>query len=428
MYARAPEPSWLLGLAHVVFRMTRLMDFEPKRVGGRADWTRALRVMGICAFGTALLSSEVEAAQLGSEGSVASVEVHGFVSQGFIFTLRNDYLATDSTSGSFDFSEVGINFTKELTENLQLGLQLFAQNLGDSGNYTPEADWFYIAYRWQDWLGLRAGRLKIPYGLYNEIQDVDSARVPVMLPGSVYPVQSREILFAHTGAELYGFLRMPSLGALEYRVFGGSIFLDADSLTPPGAPLELDFHVPYVVGGRLLWETPLDGLRVGASVEAVRLETTVFVPTIPTFLITGQSWLWVASAEYLVSDLSLSAEYSRWTTKQRSDNPTLSPALDDVSERAYAMASYRVTPWIQPGAYYSLLFPNAETREGREDVQHDLAMTLRFDMNHHWLFKLEGHFMSGTAGLLNPLRVNPVDISTADRYWAAFFLKTTAHF
>lgn len=106
----------------------------------------------------------------------------------------------------------------------------------------------------------------------------------------------------------------------------------------------------------------------------------------------------------------------------------LSPPIDGLSERGYAMASYRVTPWLQPGAYYSVFFPDVHDREGREHRQHDIAATLRFDVNSHWLFKLEGHYMAGTAGLLNPLRIGATDISKADRYWAAFFLKTTAHF
>lgn len=106
----------------------------------------------------------------------------------------------------------------------------------------------------------------------------------------------------------------------------------------------------------------------------------------------------------------------------------LSPPLEATSERGYVMASYRITPWFQPGAYYSALYPNVENREGRENRQHDVAATLRFDINPHWLVKLEAHYMAGTAGLLNPLRINPPDITAAERYWAAFFLKTTAHF
>ena len=111
-----------------------------------------------------------------------------------------------------------------------------------------------------------------------------------------------------------------------------------------------------------------------------------------------------------------------------SNNPAASPPLDATSERGYLMASYRVAPWFQPGAYYSVLFPDIHHREGRENRQYDVAGTLRFDINTHWLVKLEGHYMAGTAGLLNSLRINPPDITTADRYWAAFFVKTTAHF
>jgi hypothetical protein len=92
------------------------------------------------------------------------------------------------------------------------------------------------------------------------------------------------------------------------------------------------------------------------------------------------------------------------------------------------MATYRLTPWLHPGAYYSLYFPTTDDREGRENIQHDVAATLRFDINTHWLVKLEGHYMAGTAGLTNPLVLDTVDNSDADAYWAAFFLKTTGYF
>ena len=108
--------------------------------------------------------------------------------------------------------------------------------------------------------------------------------------------------------------------------------------------------------------------------------------------------------------------------------PELSPPIKGTAERAYVMASYRVNPWFQPGAYYSRLYPDVDNHSGRENRQHDVALTFRFDINPHWLVKLEGHYMSGTAGLRNPLRVNPPDITKADQYWAAYFLKTTAHF
>jgi len=363
------------------------------------------------------------------EGDASPIQFHGFASQGFILTLQNDYLAENSTDGSFEFTELGLNFTKQLTDTFSTGGQLLAQDLGPAGNFEPRIDWFYLDFRPDDWLGLRFGRVKIPYGLYNEVQDVDSARVPVLLPQSVYPLQARELLFSVTGGELYGFQRIGVLGALEYRLFAGTIFLDSDELTPPGAAFELDFRVRYLSGGRLLWETPLEGLRAGGSYERVRFDTTAFVAGLqPSLLIENTSSLWMLSAEYATGDLLVAAEYGRWQSEQHSNYPELSPTLEETSERAYVMTSYRLAAWVQPGAYFAVYHPNVDDREGRENRQLDAAFTLRFDLNQHWLVKAEAHYMSGTAGLLNPLRINPPDITRADEYWAAYFLKTTAHF
>ncbi|MEY2936014.1 MAG: hypothetical protein RL033_6763 [Pseudomonadota bacterium] len=353
------------------------------------------------------------------------------MSQGFLLTTGNEYLAKASTKGSPKFSEVGINFTKELTDSLQLGVQLFAKDLGWSGNYDAQFDWLYLDYRWQDWLGVRLGRLKIPYGLHNEIQDIDSARVPVLLPGSLYPPQTREILFAQTGAELHGFIRSDVLGALDYRLFGGAIYLDSAALTPIGASFEADLDVRYVVGGRLIWETPLDGLRVAFSAEKLRLDTAAILPTgvpVPQINIESHVWLWAASTEYAVDELTLTAEYARGYSDQTSDQPMFSAPIDETSENLYGMVTYRVTPWFFPGAYYALHFEDTRHRKGRENFQHDAALTLRFDVNQYSLIKLEGHYMYGTAGLLNPLRFNPPDVTRAEEHWAVFLAKVTAYF
>lgn len=373
------------------------------------------------------LSALPASAQELDDGSGLGIEVHGFASQGFILTVNNDYLAEKTTEGSFEFSEVGLNFTKELADTLVTGVQLFAHDLGPSGNFDPTVDWFYIDYRARDFLGLRAGRLKIPHGLYNEIQDIDSGRLFVLLPQSVYPLQARQVLFAQNGGELYGFVRPKGIGAFDYRLYGGTIFLDPDELTPQGAGFELSFRVPYVFGGRLIWETPLEGLRFAGSYEKVRLDTTAFLPG-TSFDVVSRSYQWVASAEFARADFSLTAEYSRSKNKQRSNAPEYSPRLDETRENAYVAGTYRVASWFQTGAYYAVSYPDISDRSGRADYQHDVAVACRFDVNEFWLVKLEGHFMSGTAGLVNPLRINPPDNTQADRYWGAYFLKTTAHF
>ena len=374
---------------------------------------------------TSLVSSRASAVEIGSEGDLTSLEVHAFASQGFLLTSSNNYIDTNSKNGSFQFSEIGINFTKSLTDKLRFGVQFDAQDFGTNGNYNFKADWFYGDYRFTDWFGMRVGRVKIPFGLYNEINDVDSARVFVLLPQSVYPIQNRDYLLAQTGGEIYGYVRMGRAGALDYRAYSGTIYF---STNQPGSAYQIaTINVPFLVGGRLLWETPLEGLRVGGSVQTLRLDSDLAFQGKP-LNIEIPATLWVASAEYANHDLQFAAEYSRWNVKEDTSNAAvLPPVALQTSERAYGLATYRVNKWLQPGAYYSVYFPNADHRDHRADVQHDVAATLRFDINPYWLAKIEGHYMAGTAGLTSTLN-GGVPPSQLERYWGVFLVKTTIYF
>ncbi|HEY2518323.1 MAG TPA: hypothetical protein VGI39_45955 [Polyangiaceae bacterium] len=376
---------------------------------------------------TSLLTSRASAVEIGSEGDLTSLEVHAFASQGFLLTSSNNYIDTSSKNGSFQFSEIGINFTKSLTDKLRFGLQLDAQDFGTTGNYNVKADWFYGDYRFTDWFGIRVGRVKIPFGLYNEINDVDSARAFVLLPQSVYPVQSRDYLLAQTGGEIYGYVRMGGAGALDYRAYGGTIYFSTNQIQIASPFQIVAVNVPFLVGGRLLWETPLEGLRVGGSVQTLRIDTDILLQAQPLNLEIPAT-LWIASAEYAHHDLLLAAEYSRWYVKEDSSNARIVPSAPiETSERAYGLATYRVNKWLQPGAYYSVYFPNVDHRDRRADVQHDLAATLRFDINPYWLVKVEGHYMAGTAGLTSTLN-GGLPPSQLERYWGVFLAKTTVYF
>jgi hypothetical protein len=376
------------------------------------------------------LAAPTAGAADGEEASGPTVQIHGFVSQGAILSTSNNYLAK-SERGSVEFSEVGINVTSQLTERLRWGLQLFSRDLGPTGNYVARADWFYLDYRWRDWFGIRAGRIKVPFGLYNESSDIDAARVPILLPQAVYPIANRDYLLAQTGLELYGFIDLRGAGALEYRLYGGTIYVGA----PVGSGVT-SIDVPYLAGGRLLWETPVEGLRVGGSFQALRIAFDFALdPTMPRVLsaLGADALLGVASAELVRGNLMLATELSQWRTTIDSDDLALYPPGTKrvvVSSRAYVMGTYRVAEWLWPGAYYSVLFPdeaNATFTGPSKDMQHDLAGTLRFDVNAHWLIKLEAHYMHGTAGLdpaLNGGR--PLDALTRD--WVVFLAKTTAYF
>lgn len=401
---------------------------------------RKLRKIRQICFVAALGALGASNARAQDEDAASAVKIHAFVSQGAIKSTDNNYL-TSSRRGAVDFTEVGINFNANLSPQLRVGAQLFAHDLGPIGNYTPSFDWYQLDYRFRDWLGLKAGRTKIPFGLYNDSADIDAARVPILLPQSIYPADHRDYLLAQTGAELYGSARIGPVGQLEYRAYGGTLDLKAPASPTPGITVS-GLEVPYVYGGRLWWSTPIEGLSAAGSYQALRFDWKYDVapPLIAPLQMAGllpagfsgqlpvqfRVKLWVASLEYQWENLLLSAEYSRWIGKFNSQAPALLPP-HTVNERYYGMVSYRVSSWLTPGAYYSVYYPNTEVREGREASQRDLAVSLRFDVNPWWLVKAEGHWMHGTAAL-DPALNDGKPLKDLAEDWGLFLVKTTAYF
>jgi hypothetical protein len=192
-----------------------------------------------------------------------------------------------------------------------------------------------------------------------------------------------------------------------------------------------------------MWLTPVEGLQVGGSVQTLRVDLNYVLPAtavgplkmagvLPanfggSIFVKEPVVLWIASAEYQFDNLLLAAEYTREWAKLDSDVPAAFPITSVTAEGYYGMASYHVTPWFTPGAYWSVLYPNTDVRHGRAHYQHDIAGTLRFDMNAHWLFKIEGHYMHGTAGLSSDLNGGQ-PVSSLTRDWGVLLLKTTAYF
>lgn len=402
--------------------------------GGR--WSLPL---GACA--ALLFATQVATAEEDGGLGLGEVEIHGFVSQGVIKTTDNNYLAR-SKRGSFEFSEAGINFTHSFTPNFRIGAQLFSRDLGPIGNYRAQFDWYYLSYRFADWFGVRAGRTKLPFGLYNDTSDIDVAHVPALLPQSVYPAQSRDYLLAQTGVELFGFVPLGRAGALDYRLYGGTVYIDPPSTAGTGIEIaKLD--LPYVIGGRLMYRPPLTGLTLGGSVQRLRLDVDYQLDPalvaawqaaglLPPEFSGGLSFgvpvtLWVASIEYAGDELLLASEYTRWYADYESDYPALVADRMVIAEGFYAMAAYHVTPWFTPGVYYSARYPDVADRRGRDAFQHDVAITFRYDINEHWLFKLESHYMYGTAVLRADLNDGkpPAQLT---KEWGVFLAKTTAYF
>ena len=97
------------------------------------------------------------------------IVVHGFVSQGFLFSSNNNYLSMKSTDGSPQWTDGAVSISDSLTDNLRVGIQLHMYQLGQFGGPNIQVDWASGDYRVNDYLGFRAGKVKTPLGLFKTI-------------------------------------------------------------------------------------------------------------------------------------------------------------------------------------------------------------------------------------------------------------------
>jgi hypothetical protein len=350
---------------------------------------------------------------------VADMDLHGFLSQGYVKSSDNNLFA-NTTNGTTQFNEFGINFAKDITDKLHAGAQLFAKDYGQTGNNHLEIDWAYADYRFKDWLGVRAGKVKIPHGLYNQTRDVDMLRTSIFLPQSIYPEVLRDTMLSTVGVSLYGDVNVSFLGQFSYQAIVGKhnqaiepsertnqAFLNTQSSNNVAKTDDININKRYAAS--VVWEPPVDGLRLSTTYGNSKINITneviasdFFMPLGSKFSIAFKKFQYhVYSAEYVWNNLTLSTEYMQ---TKRSFNMGMGD-MNLSSKGWYLNASHRFTDWFVLGSYYATTRSyeaNAGGPGGGPGVAagrnylKDMCLTTRFDINQHLVFKLEGHKFKGT--------------------------------
>ena len=428
--------------------------------------TTTHRAIGAWVFVGACLAAPARAEDF------ANLTLHGFASQGYLQSSDNNYASLNTSEGTFAITEEALNITAQPLPGLRIGAQLFARDFGPQGNHQVVMDWALGDYRVADWFGLRAGKVKQPLGLYNTVVDADMARAEILQPAGAYPISNRELTNAFNGVDVYGTLTMGRAGSLDYEAWAGTIDLDdayiIGRFAKEGAasglnafrPLRLtglDYQVgsvtasmDHLYGGALEWRPPIAGLRLrgsGLTAEsdfAVATTYTGFQGTIPLAIATRtntdfkQRYVIYLSGEYQRGALRVSAEHVRGHNQQRGHISGLPfPVPELVAEQkpasTYGQVTYRFTERLQGSTYYSVSYNDREDKDGLKEVaagrpahhgwSKDFAVTGRIDINAHWLFKVEMHFLDGTAGLSTV--ENPTGLT---KNWRLFAVKTTFHF
>ncbi len=401
------------------------------------------RLTSACRRGTAFvvalgLIAGVARASISIENT--NIQIGGFFSQGYLYSSDNN-IPTADKGGTWDFREMAFNVSDTFGAHLRVGAQAFAQSFGEIGQDKVILDWAIADYNFNSWFGIRAGRVKYPKGLYGEALDLDVVRPFILLPESVYSPILRDFTASFDGAMIYGSVNVLK-SSFDYKVFGGTIpvnpekgvtdfYNDGGGLfaAPTGATsLKMD----SVKGAQLVWNTPVNGLKlVGSYSFFTNLDAfgpfAGYPPVVLSTNIPKFSWI-TYSGEYSVGDWVFAAEWQRTGGDLLLAVPAIGYSGGEFIgwDGWYVSVSRRLGDKFQVGAYYG----NNQVRTGYNssnpaDYQHDSAVSLRYDLNDHVLFKIEAHYIDGTYETFDTPRIpNP----TPKKDTTLFAVKTTLSF
>lgn len=359
-----------------------------------------------------------------------NLKFQGFASQAFISTTDNDVFGNTDQGGSFGFTEIGLNALFRPLPKLQLSAQMLSRRAGEGGNAgMPRLDFGVLDYRLfsheTHQFGIRVGRLKNPFGFYNDTRDVAFTRPSILLPQSIYFDRTRNLGLSAESVQLYGETSHPTIGVFSAQ-FGVLRPLVTDKETEfaifNSMPLG-EFSPRASLIGRGIYET--HDARIRLAVSGIWLNAD-YKPGANDFFSNGSftfSPIYF-SAQYNAEKWSITGEYAlRRLDFKNFGHPVFDEQADNtIGESFYVQGVYRFLPKWEALLRYDVFFADRDDRRGKKYVQwradngltprpahsrfaRDITVGLRWNITPQIMARLEYHHITGTgwlSGLDNP--------------------------
>lgn len=339
----------------------------------------------------------------------ADYQVHGFAAQGFAYSDGNNIIG-DSTEGNEQYFELGVNGTVLFGDRLRLSAQELVRRSGalDDGDLRLDYGFADVQVVGGGALeaGLRAGRVKNDFGLFNETRDVIFARPGILMPSVYFDTQgTRSLLFSSDGAQAYAGWSHGS----QYTTFSVSRAADFEASEDERKV----FFAGAIAGGtlefqgltfaRLLNDWHGGAFKLGLSYASAGLAYTPG-PTDPPVSGDIDIDLYVLSARYNAERFSLTAEYQLTESEGAFGAP-----VNNSSDGAYVQADYRLAPEWAAAARLDASYSNRHDRGGEQCTDNgapadehrcytlDTMVGLNWQPDRHWGVWGEFHLFDGTS-------------------------------
>ncbi|MYM63624.1 hypothetical protein [Pseudomaricurvus sp. HS19] len=397
------------------------------------------------------------------EGWAAGPQFHGYGSLAWIDSPDNAYF--DDTPGDhFNYREAALNGSWQIAPSWRIAGQVLYRDAGAFTDDKTRVDFLLLDYNFRltehESIGVRLGRVKNEYGLYNVVRDVPHGHPGVFVPQSVYFEAFRDALLAVDGGSLYGRFDTP-LGGLGVDLFKGTGRIENPTaeyqlaqVDGPGEFDEVDEQglrlilAPDALPGLALAYSVVDASMSLENVPDLSVQqlqagmmtlandprdygdyiTSAQIDALLQLLSVQYSWHhWILSAEYLqirnrLSDFSVLNNYQ--------------PDTSVTSEGYYLQLEWLAGESVSVYGRYEELYYNRDDKDGSGFYQRtgcnpytqynraltlggrwfmtsDLALTAEYSRNQG------AAFLNGQAG---------VDFEDLQEDWDAFIVQLSFHF
>jgi len=386
----------------------------------------------------ALFASCLKPAYADNADWLDRVQLHGFLTQGYINTNHNNWFG-NSEDGSFDFTELGLNAWLQLTPKVSLAAQGISRRAGKMDDGSPDLDYGMISYQalnsTDTELGFRLGRIKSKIGLYNDTRDVAATRPGVFMPQSIYFDRIRNLILSVDGVSTFGALHS-DIGSFYLNINVGKFRTDKNVKATFLGPLptgSLNSDNTNIITN-LLYEYDAGRIRIALSNVDYTLDFNARPdPVFSDGTIDGDYR--ILSGEYNTELWSFTAEYSRQPIVYRGIS-TVFDTLDGEAEAYYFQIARRLpnnwSSWLR----YEASFRDKDDKDGsvrgpasglepHETFTKSWGLGARWDVTNDWMVSAEYQRNNGTF-ILSRID-NPGQIPT-DQKWDVFSLLVSYRF
>ena len=334
----------------------------------------------------ALAASAALTAPAFADESIFSL--HGFGNQDYTKSTANSF-EESGVAGTWDNNFLGLVMSATVNDKSKVWAQLQA-NSTEQARFT----WMFVDYQLNDDTNVHIGRVKFPWGIYNEYVDTRALQMSVSLPYA-YSGEADMAYDAYNGVGVDYSLSLQKNGRLLLQGFLGNIYNPPAPVWNPPYPnqvsqqdeeaITVDHHV---IGGKITWETPVDGLRLMLSFNQTRIASTSDNGQAPNQ--DGIENRTMLSLDYVTDKIDVKSEYNRHKY------PGLSGFHDEKSHTWYVQVGLPEGAWTPYCRVESIVTDEDEASDPSR-YQRGVTLGVNRKISDNFNLRIEDSFNHGYA-------------------------------